>query len=173
MSSIHRRSVTSASSAAYSVALSSGSLTERPLGLLLARHVRDYLLERHAGMPEVAHGEIVHAVPALAGVERVGHQHGVVERRHVDAVLREDVEIVLDVLADLEDRRIFEQRLQQRQGFDDGNLHDAVVRAEVEGLRAGAVAKRHVTGFARCHGHGEADQLGDHGIDRRRLGVEG
>ena len=56
-------------------------LRERALGFLLARHVRDDLIERDAGVAEVAHGEIVHAVAALAGIERIRHQHGVVDRR--------------------------------------------------------------------------------------------
>ena len=34
------------------------------------------------------------------------------------------------------------------------------------------MAERHVARFARRDGHGEADELGDHRIDRRRLGVE-
>ncbi len=121
----------------------------------------------------MAHGEIIHAVRTLARVERVRHQHGVIERRHVDAVLGEHVEVVLDVLADLEDRRILEQRLQQRQCFHDRHLHDAVVGAKVEAAGAGAMGERHVARFSRRDGHGETDQLGHHGIDRGRFGVEG
>ena len=54
---------------------------------------------------EVALGESVHAVLARAAVERVGQQHRVVERRDVDAVAAQHQRVVLDVLADLEDRR--------------------------------------------------------------------
>ena len=48
-----------------------------------------------------------------ARVERVGHQHRVVDRRHLDAVARKHQPVVLDVLADLQHRRIFERRLQR------------------------------------------------------------
>ena len=69
---------------------------------------------------------------------------------------------------------ILEQRLQQRQALrrrESARCRRASPKSKR--LRAGAVAERHVAGFARRHGHGEADELGDHGIDRRRLGVEG
>ena len=84
-SSIHSRSVTSASSAAYSVALSSGTCANVARDFL-PRRVLDHLIERDAGVAEVALGQLVHAVAALAAVERVGHQHGVVDRRDADAV---------------------------------------------------------------------------------------
>ena len=45
-----------------------------------------HLREGHAGVLEVALGQRIHAVLPAAGIERVGHQHGVVERRQRDAV---------------------------------------------------------------------------------------
>ena len=134
-STIHSRSVTSASSAAYSVALSSGTCPKVLFRLLGARRVLEHLLERHAGVAEMALGEVVHAVRRPAGIERVGHQHGVVERRDLDAVLGEHVEIVLDVLPDLEDRRVLQQRLQQRQRLAHGTCTMPSCVAEVEAVR--------------------------------------
>ena len=48
-----------------------------------------------------------------AGVEHVGHQHGVVERRDLDAVARKHQPVELQVLPDLEHAGIFQQRLQR------------------------------------------------------------
>ena len=85
-STIHSRSVTSASSAAYSRRLVERHLREGLVGLLGARRVLQHLREGHAGVPEMALGQRVHAVLAAPAVERVGEQHGVVERREIDAV---------------------------------------------------------------------------------------
>ena len=95
------------------------------LGGVVARLVDRHLVEAHllgaaAGhvgeldglLVEIELGELVHAVIVLAGVEHEGQQHGVVDRRHLDAELAEHAHVVLDVLADLEDRRVLEQRLQ-------------------------------------------------------------
>ena len=96
----HSRSVTSASSAAYSVALSIATRAKpmklRPEPATSAK--RDRLVAE----PSLA--ERVHAVAVAgrAGVEHVGDQHGVVERRDLDAVPGEDVPVELHVLADLE-----------------------------------------------------------------------
>ena len=72
----------------------------------------------------MAAGEFVHTVPALAGIEHVGDQHRVVERRDLDGdgLTPEHQPVVLDVLADFEDARIFEERLQRRQGGIDRDL---------------------------------------------------
>ncbi len=123
-------------------------------------------------MAEVAHGEVVHAVAALADVERVRHQHGVVEGGDADAVLGEHIEIVFQVLPDLQDRRVLEQRLQKVERLAQRNLGQHVA-AEVELGRGATMGERHVGGLARRDRQREADELGLHRVDRRRLGVEG
>ena len=46
-----------------------------------------HLLEGDAGVPEVPLREHIHAVDtARPGVERIGQQQGVIERRELDAV---------------------------------------------------------------------------------------
>ena len=68
-----------------------GRLVERHLrkglvGFLGAGRVLEHLREGHAGVPQVALGQRVQAVLAAPAVERVGEQHGVVERGEIDAV---------------------------------------------------------------------------------------
>ena len=89
---------------------------ERAIGFFLGRRREfDDLAERHRRMREMALRQRIHAVIALAAIERVGQQHRVVDRRDADAVAPHDQDVVLQVLADLEDARIFEQRLQNLQ----------------------------------------------------------
>ncbi len=81
----------------------------------IAPRARDFG-EVNGLVAEPALGERVHAV-AVAGrarIERVGNQHGVVERRDFDAAPGEHVPVEFDVLADLHHARVFEQRLEQR-----------------------------------------------------------
>jgi hypothetical protein len=60
----------------------------------------------------MALGQRVHAVLTASPVERVREQHRVVERRDVDAVLFHHQQVILDVLPDLQNARIFKQRTQ-------------------------------------------------------------
>ena len=62
---------------------------------------------------EPAPGEFIHAVTADAAIERIGNQHGVVDRRNINSMTREDMHVVFDVLSYLENARIFEKRLQK------------------------------------------------------------
>ena len=70
-------------------------------------------------MAEKAFGKRIEAVVVAgrARVERVGEQHGVVDRRDANAAHREHVHVELEVVADLEDARLLEQRLQKRDRF--------------------------------------------------------
>ena len=63
-------------------------------------------------VPEQPLAEHVHAVVGAPGVEHVGHEQRVVERRQRDAAAGEDVPIVFGVVRDLEHAGIFQQRLQ-------------------------------------------------------------
>ena len=126
-------------------------------------------------MAEPALGQRVHAVAVVGrpGIERVGDQHRVVERRDLDAAAGEDVPVELDVLADLEHAGVFEQRLQQRDRFGFGDLAGQQAAAVEQAGLAGAMADRDVAGLARRDGERDADELGLQRIERSRLGVEG
>ena len=75
--------------------------------------------------------EAVEAVRPPAGIERVGQQHHVVEGGNGDAVLSQDDPVVLEVLADLQDGGILEQRFERLQRLPHGNLRQRL-DAEVE-----------------------------------------
>ena len=67
-------------------------------------------------MVEMRLGELVEAMAELRpGVEVEAHHHRVVVRRDVDARLVEHHPVILEVVPDLQDRRVLEQRLQPRQ----------------------------------------------------------
>ena len=101
----------SASSAAYSVACPQRHLVE---GDLLRAGAAERL-EADALMLELRLGELVEAVAeAAARIEVEAHQHRVVVGRDVDACLGEHHPVVLEVMPDLEDRRVLQQRLQPR-----------------------------------------------------------
>ncbi|GJE46912.1 hypothetical protein AEGHOMDF_6121 [Methylobacterium soli] len=118
----------------------------------------------------MAAGELVHAVSALAGIEHVGDQHGVVEGRHRDPVAREHEPVVFEVLADLEHARILEERLQQRQRLVEGDL--AGQQALAEQVLAAPMRQRDVGGAPRGGGQRDADEAGAVGIERVGLGVD-
>ena len=64
-------------------------------------------------MLEIDRRQLVEVLAVGAAFQGVGDQHGIVDRPERDAVLGHDGDIDLDVVPDLEHRRIFEQRLQE------------------------------------------------------------
>ena len=76
-------------------------LLEADLGLAAADHV--VVVDRR--VIEVARRQRIEAVAEAAGVEHIGHQHGVVVRVQVDAAQREQLQLELEVLPDLEHAR--------------------------------------------------------------------
>jgi len=69
------------------------------------------VLERNALVVQVTQGKFIHAVTDIARFQHVGHQHGVIERSHVDVVALQHLDIIFEILADLQDRGIFQQGL--------------------------------------------------------------
>ena len=70
-------------------------------------------------MAEKAFGERIEAVVVAgrARVERVREKHRVVDRRDANVAHREHMHVELDIVADFEDARRLEQRLQKRDRF--------------------------------------------------------
>ena len=130
------------------------------------------VLEGDRRVAEEALGELLHAGAALAALERVGEEHGVVIGRDADAVAAEDEVVVFVVLRDLQDRGVLEQRLQpvERVGERDLALHHAAAEEVVAAL---AVAERDVAGLARRGGEADADEVAAHRVERGRLRVDG
>ena len=116
--------------------------------------------------------ELVETVIVAAGVERIGDQHRVFDRRDGDAAAAEHGQIVFHVLRDLEHARVFEQRLQTRDGVMHRDLPGDELRAAEEIVGAGAMPKRNVTGASARQRQRDADEMAGHRIERRRLGVE-
>ena len=115
--------------------------------------------------PNILSAEHVHAVVGAAGVEHVGDEQRVVERRDLDAAHLEDVPVELHVVGDLEDARILEQRLQARQhrvrvelAFDLGGAAEEIALALAD------VQQRHVDGIARTDAERQADEIGVIGL---------
>ncbi len=89
-------------------------------------------------------GQIVHAV-ALIGLDQVVHQHGIHQGAlHPNAIVQQDLVVVLQVVTDLFNGRIFERTAQ---GLQQGHGFLPVCR------------KRHVIGGMRLVGKSNADQL--------------
>ena len=166
-----RRSVTSASSAAYSVALSTGTQSNLVCALPLpatsenAMGVWPRWRFDSSSMPKPAK-------PAAALVAGIGHQHGVVIGREADAIAAHHHEVVFDILADLQHAAVFEQRLEAGNGVLHRQLRDLARAREIEAV-AGAVAERDVAGAVRLQRERDAAEPRGHGVEVRRLGVEG
>ena len=90
-----------------------------------------------AGIREEAAGEFGGQVLGASGVERIGHEAGIVDRRERDAVTGERHHVELGVLHDLQHALVFQDRLEQVQGVAHGNLRDRVA-AKIESV-AGAM----------------------------------
>src|SRR5262249_24692349 len=102
-------------------------------------------------------GERIETMLAAAAIEGVGEQQGVVEGAQPDPVAAQHQRVVLEVLPDLENRGILQERLQQLERLPERHLLQLAV-AEIK-TAAGAVSERHIAGPARCHGERKADEL--------------
>ncbi len=124
-------------------------------------------------MAEVALADLVHAVVVEPGVKRVAHQHGVVDRRHPDAVAGQHLHVVLGVVVDLEDGGVFQQRLEKCQAFGKRHLvRRQLVRAEETDAAFLAVGEGDVGRVTRLDGEADADEFGLHLIEARRFGID-
>ena len=121
-------------------------------------------------MAEMQLGEAVHAVAVVAGIERVGDQHRVVDGGDVDAIALQQDEIVFEVLADLDHAGVGEQGLQRRQRLVERDL--TFQHAAAEEIRAAAMLEGDVAGLARRDRHGDADEVGLHRVDRAGFRVD-
>ena len=113
---------------------------------------------------EMALGEAVHVVRVMA-LQHIGLEQRIVrDALQRDAMIREHMLVVFQVLTDLRFRRVLQPRFQHRQ-------HG--VEMQLVGRRGAAMAKRNVGGFVRRDGNRDADQLRLHRIEAGRLGVDG
>ena len=121
--------------------------------------------------------EFVHAMAVQPAFQHIGHQHGVIDRIEPDAALQEHQRVIFQVLADLQDAIVFQQRLQPRQHIGLGHLDDGVA-AVLRGRQiqrkpvALAMAAGNVTGLARRHRQRHAAKPRGHGIKRGGFGID-
>ena len=137
----------------------------------IERHLRlarsGNLLERNSVVLQVSLRQRVHAVIVLARIQYVRQQHRVINRRDIDVVRGEDREVVLDILPDLQDRRIFEHRFQSAQCILHADLPWRICAKHVSVARIVWIdmRERDVAGFIRCERQGYADKVGRDGIE--------
>ena len=122
----------------------------------------DQLVDLDRRVVEILLGQVVEVVAAAAGVEQVAGDHRVERdagQPHADVA--EHDHVVLQVLADLADGRVFEHRPQRFERFSGSSTR-----------LAGRAADRHVIRLARLERERVADDLGAPRRDVRRFGVD-
>ena len=107
----------------------------------------------------------VRPVRKPAGVEHIGHQHHVIVRGHIDAVMGQHLPGEFQVVPDLEHGRVLEQRLDGRERRSGINLvrHD-FAGEQFRAVAAPAMGQRHVARFVRPDCEREAAQFRLHRI---------
>ena len=155
----------------------------RVLRCIGQRRLDRHPVEGHLGFPGSGHlgeldglatemkaRELVHAVAVQATLENEGQHLGVVHGRRAHAMAGKHVHVVLDVLAHLEDGRILEHRLEDRERVGERDLPGLGVFGRRARKLERALARRPLVGerdIARStavqrqrHPH----QLGAHGV---------
>ncbi len=143
-------------------------LVEGDLRLALARDFR----KGNGLVTQMKLGEFVHAVAMHTGIERIGHQHGVVIAAQLDTVLTEDDHVEFEVLTDLQDRAVFKKGLQRLQCIAQSYLLLASRVGEIERIPS-AMLQRNVAGLTRQKRHRHADEARAHGEETVRFRVDG
>ena len=141
-------------------------------GDLLRRHLvhanlvlallADQFGDRDVLVVQVAAGHVVEVVAALARPQQiVGHHRVAGHAGELDTLLPQNELIVLDVLIDLGDRRVFEHRLEGLQR-----------RRRVEHVRPFRPADGEVMGRCFFPGDRDADEIGPQRVEVGRLQVD-
>jgi hypothetical protein len=135
-------------------------LVERNRGRALARDIH---VRQEIGGAEVARGERVHVVALVTFQHVVLQKRVVLHAAHRDAVIGEDVAVVLGVLRHLLLRRILEPgpQLRERRGHRD-----------LRGDAGVAMRERNVSALARRDGERDSHELRLHRIEARRFRVD-
>ena len=119
----------------------------------LVRALAAQVFIRNATAPQVALGKAGQTV-GFVHFEHVALQHGVVRiPLDLNAMVGEDMAVVLDVLPQFELARVFQPGLEFAQDF---------VHGQLLGRIGPGVGQRDVRGFARFHAEGNAHDLGLH-----------
>jgi hypothetical protein len=112
---------------------------------------------------EIMRGHVVHVMARRSGITHVGRQHGVEnDTAQHDAMIFQHVRIVLEMLADFADGRIFQQRLQCRQH---------VIARQLVGRPHVVVAERYIPSLAGLQSKREPDNICLHVIEAGGFGI--
>ena len=141
-------------------------------GLLQVDLVEGELLGTFAGdvfvvdglVTQQPEGEVIH-VMALGRIQHVGFEHGVMlDTFHLDTVIGKHMGIIFQVLADLADLAVLQQRLKRTQHLVFTQL-----------LRSADIvmSERYIGGLSFFDREGHADHAGIHVIQAGGLGIEG
>src|SRR5262249_13313616 len=84
-----------------------------------------YIIEARRTATEITRHHGIYIVRAFAGVEHIGHEHGIVGRSQPDAAARQHQPIPFHVMTYLDDVLVFEKRLQRIKRFTLGDLSAA------------------------------------------------
>ena len=118
--------------------------------------------------------QLVHAVPVQARIKRIRHQHRVIDADKIDPVLAHHQLVEFDVLADFQNRRVFQQRFEQRQRLVMRHLSGHTLGPAKQIARPFPdMAERDITGLIGGGGQRDADKIGTHRIKPAGLGVKG
>ena len=113
---------------------------------------------------EIALRQRIHVMPRRGGIEHVGFQHRILRVAiHRDAILREEVDVVLAVLAKFGFGGVFED------GLDCCQNHVAIKLFRRAGI---VVGQWHIGGVFRFESKRDADDLGQHRIESGRFNIE-
>ena len=130
------------------------------------------LAKLHRLVGEIFDTHLIHAMAVDARVQNVGHQHGVIDWRHFDAVLGQHQPVKFHVLRDFQHTGIFQQRLQARQHIAGWQLAGQQIAAAKQ-VRAASIAmsQRNIGRPARRESQRNADKLGLHRVQRGCFGI--
>ncbi len=127
----------------------------------------DHLLESEAGVRQMRRGQLVHAVAMEPGVEIEAQDDGVVMRCDGDPALAQHDHVELQVLADLQDRRVLAQCFDPLERLGDRNLHRRL------GQQIGAaMAQRDVARLVGREAQADPDQFCLGRVGRAGLGID-
>ena len=127
-------------------------------------------------MIEVALRQRIQPVIRSPGIDHIGHEHGVVIGRNIDAAHAEDLAVELEILPDLEHACIFKQRLHgvERRALGDLIRRDLALEQAIPSTFAALpVNEWNIAGLIRRDGHGETAQIGLHRVETGGLRVDG
>lgn len=128
------------------------------------------VLEADACVPQVNLRRLVHAVAcqALPRIEVEAHDDGVVIGGDLYPVAAQDGDVIFEVLADLEDAVVLQQRFQSGEDEIPGKLF-GLLREHV----LAAMADRNVAGGVGTDGEADAHQRAGHAVEHVRLRIDG